>query len=53
MSGGSVRGNRSVEVVAVEAAVAVVAAVVAGLGLRWDKDVLLLGHRPVRRLLQT
>lgn len=54
--GGSVRGNRSVVavVVAVEVAVAaVLVVVVAGLDLRWDRDVLLLGHRPVRRLLRT
>ena len=53
VSGGSVRENRlPVAVVAVEVAVAVVV-VVAGLGLPLDKAVLLLGHRPVRRLLRT
>jgi hypothetical protein len=53
LSGGSVRGNRSVAAVAAEVAVAVLVVVVAGLGLQWDRDALLLGHRPVRRLLQT
>jgi hypothetical protein len=53
VSSGSVRGNRSpVAVVVVEAAV-VVGVVVAGLGLAWDRAALLLGHRPVRRLLRT
>jgi hypothetical protein len=49
---GTVRGSRSpVEVEVVEVVVAV--AVVAGLGLSWDRVVPLLGHRLVRRLLRT
>ena len=57
-SGGSERESHSpVGEVAVEDVVAVVVVVAAaaavGLGLPWNRAVLLLGHRPVRRLLRT
>ena len=51
-SGGSVRGNHSPVVVVAVGAAAVVAAAV-GLGLLWDRAVLLLVHPPFRRLLRT
>lgn len=54
-SGGIVRGNRSPVVAAVvqAAAAAVLVVVAAGLGLPWDRVVLLLVHHPFRRLLRT